>query len=77
MAPGVATAAAAAPGSSSSTSTLPPMVPGPSLIAIHEGITDVREALGRVHVANGDAVGSEREWQQRQEAAWAELRSVG
>jgi len=58
----------------------PVVVPGPSLIAIHEGITDMREALARVSPApestSRDAGGgSERQrQQQQQEAAWAELR---
>lgn len=62
---------------------MPPVVPGPSLIAIHEGITDLREALARVPVAAAESSsgssggeGSERERRQQQEAAWAELRSV-
>lgn len=55
---------------------MPPVVPGPSLIAIHEGITDVREALGRVQIADSEVGSSARERQLQQEAAWAELRSV-
>lgn len=58
---------------SSSSSAMPAVVPGPSLIVIHEGIRDVREALARVPIPDGGEEEGERRARQ-QEAAWADLR---
>lgn len=69
-------------GSSRNSAAMPPVVAGPSLIVIHEGLTNIREALARVAIpaaegAEGAGAGaSERERQLQREAAWAELRYV-